>query len=418
MESEVFGDMTPPWIAERKRLCTRLNDPETLFDADCGSGRPNGRIPLLRCLHLCAAPAASPQGETVVALLSALAAMAGEESAPPFIQRAVVSADWAPALADTGVGQRTAPYRSFIDLVTRRRIADEIAIVRPDLVLIWGAEAARALDRPRPGLDKTPNGKTVRLGILMGYEDIAPFAHAGARRLVAPTQDLVDYAREQGWPPEEVGLLAPVVPEPASENAPGLLTRQRWDTPEGVDLVAVPARDRSGTALLLDAWAELPDVWLWLLPQGRKTKRLKKAIRHAGLTDRVRLVDDAETAIETADLAVIARQDDPIGLPVISCWAAARPTIALAALGPAALIGHDRDGLLVAPDDPHALALAVDRLLVDPLQADRLAAAGRTAYEQSYTATKATERWQLTLEVLAGPPLAKKPGDAGTDIRV
>ncbi|WP_119166150.1 glycosyltransferase [Algihabitans albus] len=348
-----------------------------------------------------------------MALLSALAGMASDESAPPFVQRAVVSADWTQALSDSGVGQRTAPYRSFLDLVTRRRIADELAIVRPDLLLIWGAEAARALDRPRAA-----GSKAVRLGILLSYEEIAPFAHAGAKRLVAPTQDLVDYAREQGWPADEVGLLAPVVPEPAVGVPADPLLRQRWDTPEGVDLVAVPARDRSGTALLLDAWTELPDVWLWLLPCGRKTKRLKKAIRQAGLTNRVRLVDDAEAAVTAADLAVIARQDDPIGLPVVACWAAARATIALAAPGPAALIGHDRDGLLVAPDDPRALALAVDKLLMDPLQADRLAAAGRTAYEQGYGAAKATERWQLTLEVLAGPPPGRKPGDAGTDIRV
>ena len=341
-----------------------------------------------------------------------MAAVSGEETPAPFVQRAVTRADWGPALEEAGVAQRNAPYRSFFDLVTRRRIADELAVMRPDLLLIWGTAAARAVDRPRQ--PQAPGDRTARLGILLGYEEIAPFAHAGVRRLVAPTQDLVDYARERGWPAEEVGLLAPVVPEPAV----GAVLRQRWDTPDDVDLVAAPVSDAAGTALLLEAWAELPETWLWLVPPSRKTKRLKKAIRRAELSDRVRLVDKPETAVAAADLAVIARHDDPIGLPVIACWAAERATVALAAPGPAALIGHDRDGLLVAPDDPRALSTAVGNLLADPLRADRLAAAGRETYEQGYAATRATERWQLTLEVIAGPPLAAKPGDAGTDIRV
>ncbi len=398
----------------------------------CGSDWPafesTRETLLLRCLHLCAAPAASPQGETVLALVRALAGArpAGPQgdgpqptTGPPasLVQRALTPADWAPALAAAGIPHRAAPYRSVLDLTTRRRIADELAVVRPDLLLLWGVEAARSVERPvRRALG---SGEAARLGVVLGYEAVAPFAHAGVRRLVAPTQDLVDYARESGWPPDQIGLLPPVVPEPAV----GPVLRQRWDTPEQVDLVAVPASDELGAALLLDAWRELPEAWLWLVPPPGREKRLRRELRRRGkqdpsLRERLRLVDRPELAVAAADLALVARADDPIGLPVIACWAAARATLALAAPGAAALIRHDRDGLLVAPDDPRALAASLERLLADPLQADRLAAAGRTVYEQGFAAAKATDRWHLTLEMLAGPPQVVRRGDAGTDIRV
>lgn len=325
------------------------------------------------------------------------------------MQRLLAPTDWLTQIDDLPVGFRAAPFRSFLDLTTRRRIADELAIFRPDLLLLWGSEAARVAPAPR-GAERA-----VRLGLLLAYEEVAPFAHAGARRLVAPTADLADWAREAGWPEGEVGVLAPVVPEPAV--AP--LLRERWDTPGAVDLVAVPACDEPGCALALDALSRLSEeVWMWLAPPASSPRRLKRRLRRDGLSGRVRLVDAPALAVADADLALVARTADPIGLPVIACWAAERAVVALAAPGPAALIAHDRDGLLVAPDDPAHLADVLGRLLADPLRCDRLAAAGRAVYDRDFAAVRAADRWQLMLETLAGPPKATQRGEAGTDIRV
>jgi hypothetical protein len=363
---------------------------------------------LLRCLHICAAPPDSPAGETALACVLALAP-AGEE-APRLAQRLIGPAGWAAALAGSGCAVRSAPFRSLLDLTTRRRVADELAVVRPDLLILWGAEAARSVRAPH-GSDKA-----VRLGVVLAYEEPAAFAHAGARRLVAPTDDLAGWAREAGWPEHEIGALAPVVPEPPV--AP--LVRQRWDTPAEADLLGVPACDGPGLELLLDACARLPeDLWLWLVPPpGARPKRLGRRLKRDGLGERTRLLDDPALAAAGADVALVARVDDPIGLPVVACWAAERPTVALAASGPAALIAHERDGLLVAPDDPAHLAALLERLLADPLRCDRLAAAGRAAYDLSHAPTRTADRWHLLLETLAGPPKVAQRGAAGTDIRV
>jgi glycosyltransferase involved in cell wall biosynthesis len=344
----------------------------------------------------------------VLALVRALGD-AGKDSGPELVQRLIAPSDWLEAIEHLPLGFRPAPFRSFLDVATRRRVADELAVFRPDLLVLWGAEAAKAVERPR-GEDKA-----VRLGVVMSYEEVAAFAHAGARRLVAPTVDLADWAREAGWPEREVGALAPVVLEPAV--AP--LLRQRWDTPPEVALLAVPASDAAGSALALDALSRLPDdIWMWLVPPTAKTRRLKRRLRKLGVHGRVRLVDDPSLAAAGADLALVARVDDPIGLPVVACWAAERAVVAYAAPGPAALIRHDRDGLLIAPDDPLHLADLLARLFADPLRCDRLAAAGRAVYDRDFAANRAADRWELMLQTLAGPPKTAQRGEAGTDIRV
>jgi glycosyltransferase involved in cell wall biosynthesis len=183
--------------------------------------------------------------------------------------------------------------------------------------------------------------------------------------------------------------------------------------------VAVTACDAAGCALVLDAWTEIfPDIWLWLVPPPGPVKRLRRRLRKLGLAERTRLVDDASLAAAGADVTLAARVEDPIGLPVLSAWAGERPAVALAAPGPAALIAHDRDGVLIAPDDPRLLAHSLERLLADPLRCDRLAAAGRATYERDFAPARTAERWHMLLETLAGPPKVAQRGDAGTDIRV
>jgi glycosyltransferase involved in cell wall biosynthesis len=83
---------------------------------------------------------------------------------------------------------------------------------------------------------------------------------------------------------------------------------------------------------------------------------------------------------------------------------------------------HEETGLLVPPDDPGALALAIGRLLDDPALRARLGAAGRQRVMSRFT-------WQVTARgtaecyraLLEGRPLpgatgAPEPGSDGVGI--
>jgi glycosyltransferase involved in cell wall biosynthesis len=67
--------------------------------------------------------------------------------------------------------------------------------------------------------------------------------------------------------------------------------------------------------------------------------------------------------------------------------------VAAASQGPRWLIDDNETGLLVPIDDAGAMAAAIRRLINDPQTAERLAQAGRAAFEKGYTEAVAVQRY-------------------------
>src|SRR5213075_2252867 len=67
------------------------------------------------------------------------------------------------------------------------------------------------------------------------------------------------------------------------------------------------------------------------------------------------------------------------GLPrvAIESFLRGRPVVGARAGGIPDIVEHDRNGLLVPPGDPYALAAAIERVLFEPGLAERLGAAAR-----------------------------------------
>jgi len=86
-----------------------------------------------------------------------------------------------------------------------------------------------------------------------------------------------------------------------------------------------------------------------------------------------------------ADLFVCPSRHEPLGNVVIEAWAQGISVIAAASEGPRQLITDGEDGLLVPVDAPEPMGQAIARLLAEPDVAARLGAAGRQAYERTFT---------------------------------
>ncbi len=69
-----------------------------------------------------------------------------------------------------------------------------------------------------------------------------------------------------------------------------------------------------------------------------------------------------------------------------------KPVIASAAAGNLDLVRHETDGLLVPPLDPAAWAAAIERLLLDPALAARLAASARETARDTFALERTVER--------------------------
>jgi glycosyltransferase involved in cell wall biosynthesis len=77
------------------------------------------------------------------------------------------------------------------------------------------------------------------------------------------------------------------------------------------------------------------------------------------------------------DVFALPSRSDSFGLVLLEAWANGVPNVAYRAGGPADLIRHGQDGLLVRCGDADGLAAALDRLIDEPRLRQTLGAAGR-----------------------------------------
>jgi glycosyltransferase involved in cell wall biosynthesis len=77
---------------------------------------------------------------------------------------------------------------------------------------------------------------------------------------------------------------------------------------------------------------------------------------------------------------------------VLEALASGVPVVATSLGGTPELVDHEVDGLLVPPDDPAALAAALDRLLHDPAAASAMGAAGADKVRRAFSPARHLER--------------------------
>jgi glycosyltransferase involved in cell wall biosynthesis len=153
-----------------------------------------------------------------------------------------------------------------------------------------------------------------------------------------------------------------------------------------------------GLVPLLEAVAKLRterDIELVVIGNPRPDGRVAKAIKRLDLTPIVRCVtgisdDELARNYARAQVAVVPSLYEGFSLPAIEAMACGVALVATTGGALPEVVGTDGvTGLLVAPDDPGALALAIGRLLDDDELRQRLGAAGRQRVLGRFT-------WQVT----------------------
>jgi glycosyltransferase involved in cell wall biosynthesis len=133
----------------------------------------------------------------------------------------------------------------------------------------------------------------------------------------------------------------------------------------------------SAAALLRDRW----DVSVLIAGEGGENAAIKRQIQSVGLGERVRFlghVDDLRPLLSCSDV-VVSSSSSHEGVPqsLAQALAMTRPVVATDVGSTGELIVHEHTGLLVPPNDPAALAAAIDRLLSDPTLARLCGERGR-----------------------------------------
>jgi glycosyltransferase involved in cell wall biosynthesis len=158
-----------------------------------------------------------------------------------------------------------------------------------------------------------------------------------------------------------------------------------------------------GFDVLIDALGELKRqgrrLRCQVIGEGPLRRELQARIERQGLSRLVELAgarpqDEVRAALCAATIftlpSVVAPSGDRDGIPVslMEAMAAGAPVVSTRVSGIPELIEHEREGLLVAPQDSRALADAFARLLDDGALRRRLAVAARAKIERGFDAAR------------------------------
>jgi GalNAc-alpha-(1->4)-GalNAc-alpha-(1->3)-diNAcBac-PP-undecaprenol alpha-1,4-N-acetyl-D-galactosaminyltransferase len=143
---------------------------------------------------------------------------------------------------------------------------------------------------------------------------------------------------------------------------------------------------QKGFDLLLEAFAGIaarhPDWSLKVLGKGPLKQQLESQAKSLGLKDRVHFVGTASdpfSVLRAADLFVFSSRFEGFGNALAEAMACGLPVISYdCPAGPSEIVRHEVDGILVPREDVAGLAKAMDRLMSDPAERQRL---GRRAPE-------------------------------------
>lgn len=177
-------------------------------------------------------------------------------------------------------------------------------------------------------------------------------------------------------------------------NAPLVVCVSRLNPLKGVDYALLAA------ARLV---RRFPDVYFLVIGDGAERRPLEDLARRLGLDGRVvftRMRLDVPEILAQASVSIMPSMSEALPNTVLESMAAGAPIIATRVGGTAELVEDGVSGLLIPPCDPHALELAIARLLSDPDEAARMAATARARIVERFSVQRKAEETAAFYEAL------------------
>ncbi|MFF6994569.1 glycosyltransferase family 4 protein [Streptomyces sp. NPDC008313] len=200
---------------------------------------------------------------------------------------------------------------------------------------------------------------------------------------------------------EEYGRLLPGTRVVRIPNAVHSLDQVASNHRSRIAVAAGRLFPQKGFDLLIPAWAKLvetyPDWQLRIYGSGERKADLRALIEEHHLYNHVFLMghtDRLDDELAKASFYVLSSRFEGLPMVMIEAMSHSLPVVGFdCPTGPADVLTHGVDGLLVPPEDPDALADAMSRLMGDgKLRADMGAAAVLTA--ASYGPDAVRPRWE------------------------
>ncbi len=319
----------------------------------------------------------------------------------------VVAMNRADSLVAQQLGATVTQYHSKMrnqwDVLSRLTIDRAIKRERPEVVQTYMTRATM-LTRIKPG--KGP----LHIARLGGYYNLKRFAHAHA--WVGNTKGICDFLVAAGLPADKVFYIGNFVGETTQHDAKALLPyREQLNIPGDAFVMFALGRliPKKGFDTLIQAFAALPasvdgrPIHLVIAGDGPMLSAWQELAASVNCAQRIHWpgwITDASPYFCMADLFVCPSREEPLGNVILEGWAYAKPVVSTATMGGNELISDGNNGLLVALDDPPAMAQALQRCLNDEALRQGLAQAGQQQVTTRFTRQAIVQQYQELYERL------------------
>lgn len=294
---------------------------------------------------------------------------------------------------ERGLACRAISAWSDWDPLSRMRARAEVAHAQPRLIMCVGRTAHRLMARVAPrSIPIVPMVQKRRFDRTFRHNGVLVAAEHRRRTLI-----------EDGVAAESIVVIPNAVrlPEPKSGY--------RLSSP--VRLAALGRlHEKKGFGVLIDAVGRLVaqgiDCHCTIAGEGPERRDLETRIAQADLQGRIILpgwTDRVAEFLSPSDIFVLPSFQEDFPLAVLDAMASGTPIVASAIDGPKDFLVDGKTALLVPPNDSHALANALARLVNDDSLRGSLGRAARAEAEEKYSFDAIGRRLATALEnVLAG----------------
>lgn len=320
----------------------------------------------------------------------------------------------APEIRSLGVPVDTVPVRHLRDVRAVPRLAAYLRRNRTDL-LHTQLEAAGTIGTITARLSGIPNVCTLHT-----LDEIRPGEKAGRRlaamwwalrhfadRIVAVSEwARQHYLRTARFRPEQVialhnGVALAPYARAECDGVARERIRRELQIPANARLIMTVAvlRRPKGIQYLIEALphilTRIPDAHYVIVGAGDFDRELRELSAAHRLDSQVTFAGartDIPDVLAAADLFVLPTLDDALPTVLMEAMAASRPIVASRVGGVPEMVEHERNGLLVPPADPEALAQACGRLLEQPELMKGFGRAGRAIAAERFDVTRQISR--------------------------
>ena len=304
---------------------------------------------------------------------------------------------------------RPLSIRNDVDVLAALRLRREIRAEHPDIVHFHTSRAhAMSL-----WIGRTRAIVTRRMDYRLRPGRRADLLY---NRLVAAVVAISNDVRQKllaaGVRPEQIRVIHSAVEPPA--GLPGAAgraaARARYGIASGEFAIGVVAalERRKAHDVLLHALAatlsKLPPLRVLFCGDGSERAALARLTRELGLESRVRFLGElgqVADVLAALDLFVLPSRHEGLGVAVLEAMAAGVPVVASAVGGLPEAVDDGRTGLLVPPEDPRALGVAIAELAADVERARRMGIAGRARVLAEFSMERMADAYEALYTELA-----------------